>query len=403
MTDYLIENVSVLQPGEGVVGSSVLICQSKIAAIDPSTELAGDAVTFDGGGRLLTPGLIDIHTHGIGHNLYERSPEELIAGVESLGQYGVTAVLPTFYAVMNREAFGQLEALVSALDRCNTTHVPGFHLEGPFLALPGAGAITAAGDLGWLNELLAIGKGRIAAMSISPDTLNILPVIERLAEAGVVSFITHTHATVEQTEAAIDAGARHATHFYDVFPLPEETDPGVRPVGCVETVLADSRVSVDFIADGIHVHPKAIQAALAAKGADKIILITDSNIGAGLSDGVYGTPWGFPVKVEAWNAARIHTPGQSNHGTLAGSSLTMNEGIGNLHRWLNVPEHQVWAMGSRNPAALLGLKGKGQIAVGADADLVLWNQDGHSPKAVRTWVNGECVFTDTQTDEESNG
>jgi len=74
----------------------------------------------------------------------------------------------------------------------------------------------------------------------------------------------------------------------------------------------------------------------------------------------------------------------------------MNEGIGNLHRWLDIPEHQVWAMGSRNPARLLGLTGKGQICVGADADLVLWNQDGDSPQAVRTWVRGECIFTNTQ-------
>lgn len=403
MTDRLIKNVSVMQPGEGVVGSSLLIRQGKIAEISPDpggAEIPG-AESFDGGGRLLTPGLIDIHTHGIGHNLYERSPEELVAGVGVLAQYGVTTVLPTLYKVMERGDYAPLRRLVDTLGQCRGACVPGFHLEGPFLALAGAGASTAAGDIDWLNELLDVCQDKLSAMSISPDTPNIIPVIERLSDAGVVVFITHTAADVDQTDAAIEAGARHATHFYDVFPVPAETDPGVRPVGCVEAVLADRRVSVDFIADGVHVHPKAIQAAFAAKGPEKVILITDSNIGAGLPDGVYETPWGFPVMVEAGRATRTHAPGEPNHGTLAGSSLTMNQGIGNLRRWLDIPEHQVWAMGSRNPAKLMGLAGKGQIVKGADADLVLWDQTGDAPQAVHTWVGGESVFDQTQTDEAS--
>ncbi|MFB3902381.1 MAG: hypothetical protein ACE15E_02925 [Acidobacteriota bacterium] len=67
--------------------------------------------------------------------------------------------------------------------------------------------------------------------------------------------MTHTAATVEQTVEAIEAGARHATHFYDVFPCPPETEPGARPCGAVEAILADPRLSVDFILDGEHVHP----------------------------------------------------------------------------------------------------------------------------------------------------
>ncbi|MBI2497232.1 MAG: N-acetylglucosamine-6-phosphate deacetylase, partial [Opitutae bacterium] len=120
-------------------------------------------------------------------------------------------------------------------------------------------------------------------------------------------FITHTRASVAQTEAAIDAGAVHATHFYDVFYPPTETDPGVRPVGAVETILADPRASVDFIADGIHVHPTAIRAALAAKTFAGVTLITDSNIGAGLPAGVYDTPWGYQVRVSPEEAARHAT------------------------------------------------------------------------------------------------
>jgi len=263
-------------------------------------------------------------------------------------------------------------------------------LEGPFLKLPGAGADTIPGDVGLLNEVLAATGGRTRAMSISPDTPNIIPVIERLVEEAIVPFITHTHASTEETERAIDAGARHATHFYNVFPIPAVTEPGVRPCGAVEAILADPRCAVDFICDGVHVPPVAVRAALAAKGHAGVILITDSNIGAGLPDGIYPTTFGFPVKVSAGNAARIHDPANKNHGGLAGSALTMNVGIANLHRWLKIPSEQIWAMGTANPARLMGLATKGVIAVGADADVVLWNADF---TATHTWVTGELVYT----------
>jgi len=210
-------------------------------------------------------------------------------------------------------------------------------------------------------------------------------------EHRVVPFITHTRASVEQTEAAIDAGARHATHFYDVFHVPEETDPGVRPVGAVETILADPRCTVDFVCDGAHVHPMAIKCALAAKGYEGVMLITDSNVGAGLPAGIHPTPWGYDVKVAPRSGARIHDPSHKFNGALAGSALTMNVGIANLMSWLDLPAEQIWAMGTSNPARILGLSNKGVIRQGADADLVLWDQADDQLKAHQTWLAGRCV------------
>jgi N-acetylglucosamine-6-phosphate deacetylase len=189
---------------------------------------------------------------------------------------------------------------------------------------------------------------------------------------------------VEQTEAALAAGASHATHFYDVFYSPAETDPGVRPVGAVEAILADPHATVDFIADGVHVHPAAIRAAVAAKTFAGVALITDSNIGAGLPPGVYDTPWGYPVRVAPETAARHAT----KH-FLAGSALTMDRGMANLLRWLPLPPEQVWAMGTLNPARIAGLHGKGRLEAGADADLVLWNDD---LRPAQTWVAGNCTY-----------
>jgi N-acetylglucosamine-6-phosphate deacetylase len=292
--------------------------------------------------------------------------------------------LPTLIPKITDAWFQMVGEIAATLPSIKEVNIPGLHIEGPFMAVGGAACPTLPGDLALLEKFLSAADGRLAAMSLSPDAPDIVPVIKRLREKNIAVFLTHTQANVEQTEAALEAGARHATHFYDVFYAPADTDPGVRPVGAVEAILADPRASVDFIADGVHVHPTAIRAALAAKGWPGIILITDSNIGAGLPAGVYDTPWGFQIKVSPETAAR-----HAVKNTLAGSALTMDRGMANLLKWLPLPPEQIWAMGTLNPANLLGLGRKGRIEAGADADLVLWDDD---LTAARTWVQGHSVY-----------
>lgn len=394
MSRQRIGNIRALDPGVGVVGASVDIQGGRIVAIDSDEP---NVQTLDGRGRLLTPGLIDLHTHAIGHHRFEVSPDAMRGALRLLPSFGVTSVSPTLYTVMYREKFDQLAALAEAVDVVDGARVPGLHLEGPFLKLPGAGATTSPGDVQLLSDMFAAAADRIAVMSISPDTDNILPVICWLVDRGVQPFVTHTRADYEQTVEAIEAGARHGTHFYDVFFSPEPTDHGVRPVGAVEALLADDRCTVDFICDGVHVHPGAIRLALAAKGYQGVCLITDANIGAGLPAGVYDVPGRYPITVAPGKGARVEMPSSEKHGCLAGSALTMPEGIANLKQWFDLPEQQVWAMGTCNPARRLGLTDRGRIEVGAAADVVLWDESGRVPQAVRTWIGGRCVFTANQS------
>jgi N-acetylglucosamine-6-phosphate deacetylase len=393
MTALWFENVRSIRPGEEIAPGRLLVEDGTIARVNPPADACPpDATRIDGGGRLLGPGLIDLHTHGIAHYQFDSGPESLAAGAKILPSFGVTCMAATIVPKARPDLLEHLATIADALPGMEGAQVPGLHLEGPFVALPGAGCDTVPGDVGFLGELLGACRGRVLAMSISPDTPNILPVIERLHELGIAIFITHTAANAEQAQAAIDAGAHHATHFYDVFPLPEQTEPGVRPVGMLEAIYANPSVTVDFIADGVHVHPLAIRAALAAKGFQGISLITDSNIGAGLPEGLYDTPWGYPVYVKPGNGARI--AGDHPHkGVLAGSALTMNVGIANLLDWLKLPPAQVWAMGTANPARCVGLTRKGLIADGMDADLVLWNDD-LTPAG--TWVMGKQVYQSSE-------
>jgi len=383
MPSLLIRNVRLVTPGQHIQPGDVLVHDGRIVATGAVGGVVEDGEIVNGGGRLLTPGLIDVHTHGIMHSLYESGPDGLRRAARELGRFGVTTVLPTLVPQIRDGWLERLGEIAAAIPSVREVNIPGLHLEGPFMAIGGAACPTLPGDLGLLEKILSACAGRLAVMSVSPDAPDIVPVIRRLRKEKVTVFLTHTRASVEQTDAALEAGAVHATHFYDVFYPPAEKDPGVRPVGAVEAILADPRASVDFIADGVHVHPTAIRAAVAAKTWAGVILITDSNIGAGLPAGVYDTPWGYRIKVSPENAARHAT-----ENFLAGSALTMDRGMANLLRWLKLPPEQVWAMGTLNPARLLGLGRKGRLESGADADLVLWDND---LTAARTWVKGISV------------
>lgn len=392
LSKLLITNIKAIQPGQGQIAESILIEDGKITGLNPENT-DSSVETHDGHGCLLTPGMIDVHTHGVGKSLYEKGLDAWRTAAELLKEHGTTTVIPTIVPNPDSENFlKDLESWADACGKVETVNFPGLHIEGPFVAMAGAACVLRDGDVALLDEMLSACKGKIAVMSLAPDVPGIVPVIERLVEAGVVPFITHTQATVEQTEAAIEAGARHATHFYDVFYAPEPTDGGARPVGCVEAMLADPRCTVDFICDGVHVHPTAVKAAIAAKGWQNVILITDSNIGAGFPEGQYDTPWGYPVYVKPGAGARIIKPGDEKHGKLSGSALTMDRGLNNLIKWLNMPFEQILAMATLNPAKLMNMPSKGKIDIGADADLLIWQKENGNIQPVQTWTMGKCVW-----------
>ncbi len=390
--EFVVHNVRIVRPGQDICEGYLRVDGGRIADVgrgNPPDSFAGTRV--DGGAGLLTPGLVDMHTHGIHAFNYDRGPEHLASAAEVLGRYGTTTIVPTIVPALSAGFMDGLNRFSNAIPQITKISIPGIHLEGPFVAIAGAACETRDGDLTILDELLNACDNRVAVMSIAPEVPGILPVIEALVARNVIPFITHTRASVDQTVAAIDAGACHATHFYDVFPVPEETDPGVRPVGVVETILGDGRATCDFICDGVHVNPMAIRAAVAAKGWEGVSLITDASFGAGLGSGTFDTPWGYTVDVEPGGAPRIADRDHPMYGGLAGSALTMDRGVMNLLSWLDVPAHQVWAMATRNPARVIGAHTKGNLDAGMDADMVLWREDGGSVHAERTWVAGRVV------------
>ena len=395
MSSLLITNVSCVLP-ESIVSEQAVFCRDgKIVQIGTQSDITKKVngqidQTVDGHAGYLTPGFIDLHIHGLQHYHVQAGADALTQMSSLLCQYGVTGFLPTVCP----RSIDEDVLLLRQLAQVKTTgaEILGFHLEGPFLTL--AGAIPpqtrkpACDDV--TRNLIEAAKPYKTIFSISPDFPDIHKVIPTMKQNGGPVFITHTAANVEQTKAAIEAGASHATHFYDVFNAPEQTEPGVRPCGVVEAVMADDRVSVDFILDGIHVDPIAVQMALACKAPDRVCLITDAMVGATLPPGTYDF-MGDTVEIAAEGAPARMAPGSRLPGALYGSGLTMDRALRNALQMLNIDLPQALRMTSTNPAKVLGLDNRiGKIEPGYDANLVLLD---HSLQVVKTWIGGTNRFT----------
>lgn len=374
----VIDGDSVSQP------MSVLCGDGRIIAVGGS---APDAQVLDAGGRYLAPGYIDLHIHGVQGHMADKGRGPLEAICRVLPQYGVTGFLPTLTPIGDDIA---LLRDLAGVDK-GGSKVLGFFLEGHYLKLTGA-IRNIPGDY-TLERLQALkraaGSYRLV-FGVSPEIDELAALYPEMTVDGYPAFITHTGADAAQTAAAIGQGARHATHFYDVFPYPGDREPGVRGCGAVEAVLADPRVTVDFILDGEHVDPVAVKMALACKGPGGVCLITDANVNAGLPPGRYQGIGGDEVTVAYPGAPARMSDDARQPGSLVGSGLTMDQAVRNAVQLLEVTLPQAVRMASGNPAAVLGLQDrKGRIAPGYDADFSLL--DNHL-QVEACYVAGECVF-----------
>ena len=359
--------------------------ENRIVGIDKSKP---DGDVIDLGDHYVLPGFIDLHIHGIHTSLVDNGPNALTEICKMLPRYGVTGFLPTVAPRRKGEDVEFLSKLVKT--RTEGAEKLGFHLEGPFLKITGSltSEAISGSDTSRVKALIEAAKPYKAVFSISPDVEGIEQLIPLMAENETPVFMTHTAANVAETQRAIELGARHATHFYDVFPCPDVTEPGVRPCGAVEAILADERVSVDFILDGVHVDPVAVKMALVSKlrGPGCVCLITDANVGAGLNPGRF--VFGGSGEIEfAYRGAPARL---LKDNTLAGSGLTMDQALRNAVKWLDMDLVEASQLLSLNPARVLGIDDKkGKLAVGYDADFVVLDE---KLEVLQTWINGKCFF-----------
>ena len=302
---------------------------------------------------MLTAGLVDLQVNGFGgidFNADTITPAEVDRAMEAMLATGVTLCLPTIITAHPHELDARLRALDAAISASvlGPTMCPGYHLEGPFLN-PGTGysgchpaeAMTAADPS--LIERLQAGLDRsILMVTLAPEVEGGLALVASLAASGVVAALGHTAADFDVVAAAADAGATVSTHLGNGMPQQAH-----KLNNAIFAQLAEDRLWASFIADGIHLHPKALKALLRAKGFARSILVTDAVVGAAAAPGRYSCA-GMAVARGGDGSVRL-----AGSASLAGSALCLDQAVRNVVDWGLASFDEAIAMASRHPLAAI--------------------------------------------------
>lgn len=292
-------------------GARIASCGGGIAPIPADVELPDS---------LVVPGFVDIHVHGGGGASFCGADAAAVESAVAFHQrHGTTTTLASLVTAAPAELVSSVSVLADATRR---GVIAGIHLEGPWLSTNRCGAHDHTQirppDPTEIDALLAAADGTIRMVTIAPELPGADDAIRRFADANVVVAVGHTDATYQQTQHAIALGASVATHLFNAMPPLDHREPGP-----VLALMANPRVTVELIADGVHVHPDVVRAVLTAVGADRVALITDATAAAGSGDGEFQLG-SVPVVVTA-GVARVR-----GTATIAGSTATMDRLFGSV-------------------------------------------------------------------------
>ena len=344
--------------------ASVFIADGKIASLED--RRADEEI--DLAGATLLPGFIDVHIHGaVGIDVMDATSADLRKVSEYLASQGVTSWLPTFVPASDENYANAVAAISEAMNGPGA-RILGVHYEGPFVNTAQCGALhteyfkTYSGP-GDLNSL-PLPENGVRMITLAPEVSGGIELVRELKARGWVISIGHTRADVKVLDEACDAGARHMTHFMNAMAPLHHRNPGPIAWG-----LSRDDVTLDLIADGIHLDPFMLPLLLKVKGAGGISLISDAIAAAGKGDGDYNI-WGETINVKNGRTANAS-------GSIAGSVISMLHAV-RLLRSLGVSYLDLARMASLNPARLLGIDHVcGSIELGKRADLVALDHAGN--------------------------
>ncbi len=372
----------LLTPDEEIGHGAVVIEDGRILEVGARIDPPPGAAVTELPNLTLAPGFIDIHVHGGGgFSLATRDPDELRSYARWAVAAGVTSFLASVVADSPEDGEASLRAIAEAAGPITGgANLIGAHLEGPFVNPSRRGALPQSWlrspDLPLLRRFTDAAAGHLRVLTMAPELPGARELLMEAVTAGCVVAVGHTDASYDQAREAFDAGARHLTHAFNAMRPLHHREPG--PLGAA---LESDGVTVELIADGVHVHPAAARLLLHAKGAQNVALITDGVAPAGLPQDTFRTGG----KEARLSRGRVTLP----DGTIAGGGATMDTIVRKVVGWGLAPLADTIRMASTVPARVLGLEGhKGHLAAGYDADLVALDED---LGVVMTWVGGKAV------------
>lgn len=349
-----MELVGRLVLADRIAGGRLILRDGVIDSLDLDEEVTT--------GPLLSPGFVDVHVHGWGGHDAMGDRAALDGMAQALAGRGVTSFLPTAVSAPLPElaAFADRVRAWLPLAPVDGAAPLGFNLEGPFLA----DARRGAHDPAFLMDPADIPAGALdplldglRVITVAPERPGALAFIAALRARGVAVSMGHSAATLEEARAGYAAGGSTTTHLFNGMTGLDHRAPGL-----AAAALLDDDAYVELIADGQHVHPGLWPLIARLKPADRLLLVSDAIVLAGLGDGraSVGT---LEVEVREGRVTLVGTT------TLAGSVIALDDAVRNMVT-AGIALPVAIAAASTNPVAMLGETDRGRLAVGMRADIV---------------------------------
>lgn len=350
----------------------------RIEAIVPQAELdLSEFEVIEADGRLVCPGLVDIHIHGyMGEDASDGSCDGLKVMAAGIAKNGVTSWCPTTMTIAKEDILTAFDTArkVKAEKAPYGAKILGINCEGPFVNPSKKGAQPEEFILAPDGDFILENADIVKLFTVAPEMEGGEECIKKVYEDGrVLTSMGHTNATFDEANAGIAQGVRHTTHLFNAMTALMHRNPGV-----VGAALSDERVSCELIADTFHVNPGLYKLVYKLKG-DKLCLITDCMRAGGMPDGNY-TLGGQPVVKKGIQCLL-------EDGTIAGSVLKLNNAVKNLRDYTGISIPEAVACASLNPAKAIGEdKNIGSLEVGKLADIIICDNDFNVETTV---INGE--------------
>lgn len=356
----LFTDKMIFEPGELTIAGDI------IEKVEPVGE---GRLTEEERGYYILPGLVDIHFHGCaGYDFCDGTVEAIRAIASYELSHGITTICPATMTLPEERLTDICTECAEAVSgEILKEGIPlgdvlrGIYLEGPFISMEKKGAQNPAyirtPDAEMLVRMQQAARGLIRIVAIAPETEGAMECIRD----GTKDFrfsIAHTCADYETAKAAIRAGAHHVTHLYNAMPPFTHREPGV-----IGAAAEDGQTDVELICDGIHIHPSVVKSTFKLFGAERIVLVSDSMMAAGMDDGEY-TLGGQNVHVTG-NLATLAD------GTIAGSVTNLYDCMRTAIR-MGVPKEEAVRAATLNPARAIGIAGDcGVLRAGSRADILI--------------------------------
>ncbi len=387
----IFTNARLIFPDAICDGLELVAEEGKITAIREQTQSGGEGV-INLQGNYLAPGFIDLHVHGaLGRDTMEASAEAFRAICDFHASGGTTSLLLTTATAPIEKIIAALNAVRDSTHRGGrgshpTSAIAGVHAEGPFISKAKRGAqreeFIQDPSPARVQRLLDHADV-IKRVTIAPELPGTLEAIENFQTRGISVSGGHSDAWDEEATAAFERGMRSVTHTFNCMSSARRR--GVyRIAGLLEFALSEPQISCELIADGHHVSPTLMKMLYCAKGPGGICLVTDATAGAGLPDGSRFSLFGNDCIVQSGVCLL------GDRSALAGSASPMIHLVRMMVNEVDVPLHEAVAMATQNPARAIGLEGKGRLAVGADADLVIFSPE---LQVLSTFAGGENIWS----------